>query len=108
MAGVTLDAGALIAASRDDHRFWVWWKWWTLRGKPCIRGLRITVYDVLDYLAGGMSFEALLEDFPELARDDLRSGPRLRGTPRAAPRGDLGGLTLHSPVNSAARAGSDR
>jgi uncharacterized protein (DUF433 family) len=40
-------------------------------GKPCIRGLRITVYDVLDYLAGGMSFEALLEDFPDLERDDL-------------------------------------
>jgi hypothetical protein len=33
MAGVTLDAGALIAASRDDRRFWVWWKWWTLRGR---------------------------------------------------------------------------
>jgi uncharacterized protein (DUF433 family) len=40
-------------------------------GKPCIRGLRITVDDVLDYLAGGMSFEALLEDFPDLERDDL-------------------------------------
>lgn len=32
MAGVTLDAGALIAASRDDRRFWVWWKWLTSRG----------------------------------------------------------------------------
>ena len=40
-------------------------------GKPCIRGLRITVYDVLDDLAGGMSFEALLEDFPDLERDDV-------------------------------------
>ncbi len=40
-------------------------------GKPCIRGLRITVYDVLDYLAGGMTFEALLEDFPDLEREDL-------------------------------------
>lgn len=32
MAGVTLDTGALIAASRDDRRFWVWWKWLTLKG----------------------------------------------------------------------------
>ena len=32
MAGVTLDTGALIAASRDDRRFWVWWKWFTLKG----------------------------------------------------------------------------
>ena len=40
-------------------------------GKPCIRGLRITVYDVLDYLAGGMSIEEILEDFPDLTRDDI-------------------------------------
>lgn len=40
-------------------------------GKPCIRGLRITVYDILDYLAGGMSVEELLEDFPDLERDDI-------------------------------------
>lgn len=32
MAGVTLDTGALIAASRDDRRFWVWWKWLTRKG----------------------------------------------------------------------------
>ena len=40
-------------------------------GKPCIRGLRITVYDILDYLAGGMSMEEILEDFPDLTRDDI-------------------------------------
>jgi uncharacterized protein (DUF433 family) len=40
-------------------------------GKPCIRGLRITVYDVLDYLASGMSAEEILDDFPELERDDI-------------------------------------
>ena len=40
-------------------------------GKPCIRGLRITVYDVLEYMAAGMSHEEILEDFPELAREDL-------------------------------------
>lgn len=42
-------------------------------GKPCIRGLRITVYDVLDYLAGGMSEADIVRDFPELARDDIRA-----------------------------------
>ena len=40
-------------------------------GKPCIRGLRITVYDVLSYLAAGMSKEEILDDFPELTPDDI-------------------------------------
>lgn len=40
-------------------------------GKPCIRGLRITVYDILEYLASGMSIEDILSDFPELERDDI-------------------------------------
>ncbi|MCW5697582.1 MAG: DUF433 domain-containing protein [Bauldia sp.] len=42
-------------------------------GKPCIRGLRITVYDVLDCLASGMSEDAILRDFPDLTRDDIRA-----------------------------------
>jgi uncharacterized protein (DUF433 family) len=42
-------------------------------GKPCIRGLRITVYDVLDYLAAGMSQAEILEDFPDLTSDDIRA-----------------------------------
>jgi len=42
-------------------------------GKPCLRGLRITVYDVLDYLAGGMTEDQILADFPELERDDIRA-----------------------------------
>jgi uncharacterized protein (DUF433 family) len=42
-------------------------------GKPCIRGLRITVYDILDYLAGGMTEEQVLADFPDLERDDIRA-----------------------------------
>jgi uncharacterized protein (DUF433 family) len=42
-------------------------------GKPCIRGLRITVYDVLDYLAGGMSEDEILRDFPDLERQDIRA-----------------------------------
>lgn len=40
-------------------------------GKLCIRGMRITVYDVLSYLAAGMSVEEVLEDFPELTKDDI-------------------------------------
>ena len=42
-------------------------------GKPCIRGLRITVYDVLDYLASGMSEDEILKDFPDLTREDIRA-----------------------------------
>lgn len=42
-------------------------------GKPCIRGLRITVYDVLDYLASGMTEAEILADFPDLQADDLRA-----------------------------------
>jgi uncharacterized protein (DUF433 family) len=42
-------------------------------GKPCIRGMRITVYDVLEYLASGMSEEEILSDFPELKKDDIRA-----------------------------------
>ena len=42
-------------------------------GKPCIRGMRITAYDVLDYLASGMSEEEILADFPDLTRDDIRA-----------------------------------
>lgn len=42
-------------------------------GKPCIRGLRITVYDVLEYLASGMSEADILNDFPDLTRDDIRA-----------------------------------
>ena len=42
-------------------------------GKPCIRDTRITVYDVLDYLASGMSQTEILADFPELSDEDIRA-----------------------------------
>ena len=42
-------------------------------GKPCIRGLRITVYDVLDSLASGMTEAEILRDFPDLNSEDLRA-----------------------------------
>ena len=40
-------------------------------GKPCIRGMRITVYDVLEYLAAGMTSQEILEDFPYLTQEDI-------------------------------------
>ena len=42
-------------------------------GKPCIRGLRITVSEVLEYLASGMTEEAILRDFPDLTAEDIRA-----------------------------------
>jgi uncharacterized protein (DUF433 family) len=42
-------------------------------GKPCIRGMRITVYDVLEYLASGMSQAEILEDFPDLTQEDIKA-----------------------------------
>lgn len=42
-------------------------------GKPCIRGMRITVSDVLEYLASGMTEAEILADFPELTRDDIHA-----------------------------------
>ena len=42
-----------------------------MNGQPCIRGMRITVYDILDYLASGMNYQEILEDFPYLTQDDI-------------------------------------
>lgn len=42
-------------------------------GQPCIRGMRMTVYDVLEYLAAGMSEQEILDDFPYLTLDDIRA-----------------------------------
>lgn len=42
-------------------------------GKPCIRGTRISVGDVLGYLAGGMSVDEILKDFPQLSHEDIRA-----------------------------------
>lgn len=40
-------------------------------GQPCIRGMRITVYDILSYLAAGMKMEEILDDFPQLTQEDI-------------------------------------
>ena len=42
-------------------------------GKPCVRGLRITVYEVLEYLASDMTEDEILADFPDLTREDLKA-----------------------------------
>jgi uncharacterized protein (DUF433 family) len=42
-------------------------------GKPCIRGIRMTVYDVLEYLASGMTHAEILDDFPNLTEEDIRA-----------------------------------
>jgi uncharacterized protein (DUF433 family) len=42
-------------------------------GKPCIRGLRITVADVLEYLASGMTTDEIVTDFPDLTREDIQA-----------------------------------
>ena len=42
-------------------------------GQPCVRGMRITVRDVLEYLAGGMTIAEVLADFPELTAEDIRA-----------------------------------
>ncbi len=42
-------------------------------GRPCIRGMRITVYDVLGWLAAGMSSEEIIDDFPELTKTDIQA-----------------------------------
>jgi uncharacterized protein (DUF433 family) len=42
-------------------------------GKPCIKGTRITLYDILEYLAGGMSEAEILADFPSLQKEDIRA-----------------------------------
>lgn len=42
-------------------------------GKPCIRGMRITVYDVFEYLASGMTEEEIINDFSELTKEDIKA-----------------------------------
>ena len=42
-------------------------------GKPCVRGLRITIYEVLEYLASEMTEQEILKDFPDLTREDLKA-----------------------------------
>ncbi len=62
-----------IYNGRVDYRERITMEPEKMGGKPCIRGLRITVYDVLDYRASGMSEAEILADFPDLTAEDLRA-----------------------------------
>ena len=82
-------------------------------GKPCIRGLRITVHDVLSYLAAGMSEAEILQDFPELEPEDIRASlafaadfeRRLVAVPRpmSLPLKQVEAEALELPVHERAR-----
>ena len=67
------DGGALRRLSRVANMDRITIEPGKRSSKPCIRGLRMTVSDVLDYLASGMSEEDLLRDFPDLTREDIRA-----------------------------------
>ena len=75
-------------------------------GKPCIRGMRITVYDVLEYLASGMSEQEIIDDFPDLTQEDIRAFLALAAdcerklVSAIDPWSDA--LTIISPTNSSA------
>ena len=60
-------------------------------GKPCIRGLRMAVKDVMEYLAGGMSIAEILDDFPNLTEDDIQACLAY-----TAENGDRGGDLQHA------------
>lgn len=60
-------------AKRLDYRRIITIQPGKLGGKPCVRGMRISVYDVLDYLASGMTEAEILHDFPDLNNEDIRA-----------------------------------
>lgn len=57
-------------------------------GKPCVRGLRITVWDVLGWLGSGMSEEQILEEFPDLEKEDFAAVRRFAAEPGRKPTSD--------------------
>jgi uncharacterized protein (DUF433 family) len=65
--------GSIIEQMGTDYRKIITIEADKMGGKPCIRGLRITVSDVLDYLASGMTEAEILADFPDLTSEDLRA-----------------------------------
>src|SRR5574342_967950 len=70
--GLTNRAGARYPFNMD-YRERITIEAGKLGGKPCIRGLRITVSDVLEYLASGMTEDEILRDFPDLTREDIKA-----------------------------------
>ena len=70
-------------------------------GKPCIRNLRITVYDVLEYLASGMSQEEIVKDFPELTKEDIRACLAFAADRERRPTRARGSSSVHASCVSA-------
>ena|SRR5438105_12932166 len=62
-----------LQMGKIDYRKYITIEPGKMGGKPCIRGMRITVYDVLDYLASGMTVDEILSDFPDLTRQDIQA-----------------------------------
>lgn len=60
-------------SSKDDYRSRITIEPGKRGGKPCIRGFRITVYDVLEYMASGMTESQILADFPDLEPEDIKA-----------------------------------
>ena len=71
--GPTTGEAALCYPKSMDYRPYITIEPGKRGGKPCIRGLRITVYDVLEYLSSGMSVNDIVSDFPDLTSDDVRA-----------------------------------
>jgi uncharacterized protein (DUF433 family) len=63
----------ILAFMAIDYRKYITIEPDKMGGKPCIRGMRMTVYDVLDYLASGMTVDEILSDFPDLTREDIQA-----------------------------------
>jgi uncharacterized protein (DUF433 family) len=60
-------------------------------GKPCIKGTRITVYDILEYLAGGTNEAQILRDFPSLSREDIKTALEFAAARERKLAGSAGG-----------------
>ena len=71
-------------------------------GKPCVRGTRITGYDILEYLAGGMSEDQILEDLPALTPRDVRAALEFADPPKviSLPVGDANTQAIADPLRS--------
>lgn len=71
LASIKIENIASLAVNRMQYQNIITIEPGKRGGKPCIRGMRITVYDVLSYLASGMTYEEVLDDFPYLTREDI-------------------------------------
>ena len=77
-------------------------------GKPCIRGLRITVYDVLSWLANGMTGAEIIEDYPELMAEDIKACLAFAASRKnITESGNLSEFLSSLPMNEQGRSNAD-